>query len=86
MDNTNLSEDDKQKGKLDFALATVFSTAAFICGLYSTAYCSFVNREVEFVPAGFDVETACALGAVNGIVCTTLLQEHVSTRGKGLSQ
>jgi hypothetical protein len=77
MDSTNLSEDDKKllAGKCNFALITMFSTAAFICGLYSTAYCSFVNREVDFVP-GFDVETACALGAGNGIVCTTLLQEH----------
>jgi hypothetical protein len=72
----NLSEDEKRllAGKCNFTLVTMFSTAAFICGLYSSAYCSFVNREVEFV-SGFDLESACASG-LNGVVCTALLRKH----------
>ena len=77
MDNNNLSDDDKRllAGKCNFMMVTIFSTAAFICGLYSSWYCSFVSREIEFAPE-FDLESACAMGLGNGVVCTTLLEKH----------
>lgn len=76
MDDNNLSDDKRLlAGKCNFMMVTIFSTAALICGMYSSYYCSFVSREVEFGP-GFDLESACDLGSGNAVVCSTLLKKH----------
>ncbi len=74
-----LDEEKKQAvGKCAYVLVTLFSTAAFICGMYANAYCDFARREVEFVE-GFDLAAACASLDLTGNqeqICNTLFTNH----------
>jgi hypothetical protein len=70
--NQPSDEEKKQAaGKCAYILVTLFSTAAFICGMYANAYCNFASREVEFVE-GFDLAAACA----DLDLCNTLFTNH----------
>jgi hypothetical protein len=75
-----LSDEEKKQavGKCAYALVTLFSTAAFICGMYANAYCDFADREVEFVE-NFDMAAACASLDLTGTqeqICRTLFTNH----------
>jgi hypothetical protein len=84
MDPSNISDEEMEKkreavGKGCFMLLSLFSTAAFICGMYANAYCDFAHREVVFSP-DFDLATACSeldfTDTVLESACTTLFSEH----------
>jgi len=66
-------EEFKRAGQCSYMMVTLCCTAAFFCGLYSTGYCDFVNRDITV--SGGDVSAACAtLGfASDATVCETFL-------------
>jgi hypothetical protein len=78
MDQPSEAEKKRPVGQCAYLLVTLFSTAAFICGLYANAFCDFASREVEFVE-GFDLAEACADLRLTGSqeqICNTLFTNH----------
>jgi hypothetical protein len=82
MDTSNMSEEEMKRqtaGKGCFSVLSIFSTAAFICGLYANAYCDFAEREIIFAPE-YDLETACTdldfEDTALEDICNSLLGEH----------
>lgn len=78
---TDLTDEQKRRyaGICCYNLLGLFSTAAFICAVYSYAYCDFVTRYVELTP-GSDPSSVCSEagfdGAGLGSVCQGLVQTH----------
>jgi hypothetical protein len=80
--NTNNDISDEQKrryaGICCYNLLGLFSTAAFICAIYSFAYCDFAKRYVVLTP-DTDPSTVCADNGFDGglqQVCQSLINTH----------
>jgi hypothetical protein len=61
-----------------YNLLGLVATAAFICAIYSYAYCDFATRYITLTE-GTDIDTVCSdLGFDGGLsqVCNALLQVH----------
>ena len=75
----NLSDDQKKQvaGQCSFMLVSLCCTGAFICSMYSTSFCDFVDRSVQFQD-GFDVGTACSSlsNSTETAVCESLIGQQ----------
>ena len=83
--NNTAQSPEKKKlvaGVCCFSLVGLVSLAAFVCSIYSYAYCDFVERTVSLDPSISEgdedsITQACnSLGFTNAAVCKTLLQPH----------
>lgn len=76
----NMSDDERkrlQMGQGAYSMLVLFTTVAFISGLYANAYCDFAGREINFVP-GFNVSAACdslGLDPSEQGICTTFFTD-----------
>jgi hypothetical protein len=82
MDTSDTLDDEMKRqvvGKCCFSILSLFSSAAFICGLFTTTYCDFLNRDIVFAP-NFDRQSACLEldyeGTVLEPICDALLSKH----------
>lgn len=75
MDPNNLSDDQKRQvvGKANFCCLSIYSCIAFICGIYATAYCAFVQRNVE---TGSGFQSYCTSEGIDQGLCNTLTENH----------
>lgn len=72
-----MDEDKKRMaGLCSFTLVTLFSTAAFICGLYATGFCSFVARDIEFSDNYNSPAQACEALGLNPTTCGVFMGKH----------
>lgn len=72
-----MDEDKKRMaGLCSFTLVTLFSTAAFICGLYATGFCSFVARDIELAANYNNPIQACNDLGLDATVCNVFLGKH----------
>lgn len=82
-EGTEQDQKRRSQGACYFSLLGLFSTAAFICGVYSYARCEFLSRKVVLSSdySENDYVTACAdlgydAGGALSQVCQSLLQNH----------
>ena len=75
IDPKNLTPEQKRQaiGQCNFFWLYLLSTAAFVCGLVATCFCSFVKRNIEFVS---DSTTLCYAVGLNGTQCSAMTQNH----------
>jgi len=78
MDSNNLTLEQKKEmaGKCNFLLITIFTTAAFFCGLSSVAWCDFAAREVQLTNSYTSTDAACADLNLSSLACSAFLGEH----------
>lgn len=75
-----MTEEQKKEavGRCSYALLSLCTCAAFLCGLSANAYCDFLDREVDYED-DFDLQSACedlGLTGSGSQMCTTLLEKH----------
>lgn len=77
MDPANMTDEQKRRaaGLCAYNLVSLLCMAAFFCGLYSTAYCSFVKRNVTFED-GVDSLSLCTNTSLPTEFCRVLLDDH----------
>ncbi|KAG7344629.1 hypothetical protein IV203_019040 [Nitzschia inconspicua] len=78
MDSMNSEEKKRSVGLCCFSLLGLVSTAAFICAVYSYAYCDFATRYIELTE-GTDPNTVCETSGFSTDlqpVCEALIQTH----------
>lgn len=75
--NEDIMDDEKKTmaGKFCFAMLTLFSTSAFLCGLISTGFCSFAARNIELAE-GYTPTRACREIGLDPLVCSVFLENH----------
>jgi hypothetical protein len=78
--SNDLSDEQKRQyvGICCYQLLGLISTAAFICAIYSFAYCDFAKRYVVLSP-GTDPSTVCSDSGFEGgleQVCQSLINTH----------
>ena len=78
MDAENMTYEQKKEmaGKCNFMLISLFCTAAFICGLYSTGWCDFVERNITLVADYANAAEACAAAGLDTATCTAFADNH----------
>ena len=75
IDVNDLTPEEKRQvvGQCNFFWLSIFSMVAFLCGLVSTGYCSFVKRNVEFA---FDPIKMCEAVGMDETQCGVMTQNH----------
>lgn len=70
--------DDQKRmmaGKFCFAMLSLFSTSAFLCGLIASGFCSFVARNIELAE-GYTPLLACRAIGLDPSSCAVFLDNH----------